>query len=212
MIRGGREFGPSKTPEIQNGVSAKQNTKTHSVIPASNLRKVCPPSPVVITLSWTLATKQPAMANKYVPGSISKLSSLPPFSFANVRNSSATGEPHSTKLVDGSPGFRPTLYPPPKLRVWTVSQSLQNPKDLTATDFHISGSDPDPMCVCTLSTTRSYFDTIEGTVPSVTDSCHIPKEEDGPPTLVLEKVVLEDEKPPDPTPGLIRTPTGLPVP
>jgi len=37
--------------------------------------------------------------------------------------------------------------------------------------------------------------------------CQIPKDEVGPPTFVLEKVVVEEENPPDPTPGLIRIPT-----
>ena len=50
---------------------------------------------------------------------------------------------------------------------------------------------------------------MEGTVPSVTSSCQIPKEEEGPPTLVLEKPVVEEEKPPEPTPGLMRMPTFL---
>ncbi len=48
---------------------------------------------------------------------------------------------------------------------------------------------------------------MDGTVPSVTDSCQIPKDEEGPPTLVFEKPVVEDENPPDPTPGLTRIPT-----
>jgi hypothetical protein len=34
----------------------------------------------------------------------------------------------------------------------------------------------------------------------------------GPPTLVLEKDVVDLENPPLPTPGLMRTPTVLPVP
>lgn len=48
---------------------------------------------------------------------------------------------------------------------------------------------------------------MDGTVPSETSSCQIPKEEEGPPTLVLEKPVVEEEKPPDPTPGFMRMPT-----
>jgi hypothetical protein len=43
------------------------------------------------------------------------------------------------------------------------------------------------------------------TVPSSTSLCQIPKEEEGPPTLVFEKEVVDFENPPDPTPGLTRT-------
>ena len=45
------------------------------------------------------------------------------------------------------------------------------------------------------------------TVPSSIRSCQIPNEEEGPPTLVLEKDVVDFENPPEPTPGLTRTPT-----
>lgn len=50
------------------------------------------------------------------------------------------------------------------------------------------------------------------TVPSSIRSCQIPNEEEGPPTLVLEKDVVDFENPPEPTPGLTRTPTFCPFP
>jgi len=76
-----------------------------------------------------------------------------------------------------------------------------------ATSCQILGSLPLPMCVWIRSTSRLYWETMEGTVPSVRVSCQIPKEEEGPPTLVLEKPVVEDENPPEPTPGFTRMPT-----
>mmetsp|Transcript_129837 Transcript_129837/g.375895 ORF Transcript_129837/g.375895 Transcript_129837/m.375895 type:complete len:211 (+) Transcript_129837:532-1164(+) len=151
------------------------------------------------------------MAIKYVPGSISSCNSRP-VSFANSLKASFTGCPICCKSVVGSPSFLPTLYPPPKLSASTVSQILQNDKDFEATCCQISGSLPDPMWVWILSTVKPYFSTILGIVPSVTSSCQIPNEEEGPPTFVLLKAVVDAENPPDPTPGFTRMPTFCPVP
>mmetsp|Transcript_34272 Transcript_34272/g.41978 ORF Transcript_34272/g.41978 Transcript_34272/m.41978 type:complete len:274 (+) Transcript_34272:446-1267(+) len=178
-----------------------------SVIPASNFKNVCPPSPVVNTLSCTVLTNAPAIATRNVPGSISSFNSLPPFSSLNSRKACATGSPTSCRSVLGSPGLRPTLYPPPKFNAVTVSNTLQKLRDDFATCCQISGSLPEPMWVCILSTTNEYFFTMSGTVPSETSSCHIPKDDDGPPTFVFENDVVDFENPPDPTPGLIRIPT-----
>ena len=57
------------------------------------------------------------------------------------------------------------------------------------------------------SGTKPYFSTIAEALPSEISSCQIPNDDDGPPTLVLENPVVDEENPPDPTPGLMRTPT-----
>lgn len=88
-----------------------------------------------------------------------------------------------------------------------VGKALQKLSDLVATSCQILGSLPLPMCVCTRSTSRLYLEIMEAIVPSSRDSYQIPKEEEGPPTFVLEKPVVDDENPPEPTPGLIRIPT-----
>ena len=73
----------------------------------------------------------------------------------------------------------------------------------------MAGSLPEPMWVWMRSTFNPYFSTMAGTVPSDTKSFQMPNEDEGPPTFVLEKVVVLEENPPDPTPGLIRMPTLL---
>ena len=76
----------------------------------------------------------------------------------------------------------------------------------------MAGSLPDPMCVWILSTVKPYLETMSGTVPSSIKPNQIPKEEAGPPTLVLENPEVDVEKPPEPVPGLTRIPTFWPVP
>mmetsp|Transcript_21545 Transcript_21545/g.53424 ORF Transcript_21545/g.53424 Transcript_21545/m.53424 type:complete len:205 (-) Transcript_21545:231-845(-) len=116
------------------------------------------------------------------------------------------------KSVVTSPSTRPTLYPPPRFKVSTVSQTLQKERDLEATCCQIEGSLPDPMCVWIRSTVSPYLATMSGTVPSSRREYQIPKDEAGPPTFVLENPLVDDEKPPEPVPGLTRMPTFCPVP
>mmetsp|Transcript_14014 Transcript_14014/g.17170 ORF Transcript_14014/g.17170 Transcript_14014/m.17170 type:complete len:255 (-) Transcript_14014:602-1366(-) len=198
------------TPELGNMVMGwiapyKEGRRT-SVMPASSFKKVWLPSPVVKTLSCTVHTKAPALATRNVPGSISRVKSRP-ISCLNPSKACFTGPPMLCKSVVCSSGLRPTLYPPPRLQAVTLSQILQKLKLLLATLCQISGSDPEPMCVWMRSTTNPCLLTIASASPPVTSSCQIPKLEDGPPTLVLEKEVVDFENPPDPTPGFTRIPT-----
>mmetsp|Transcript_75948 Transcript_75948/g.183560 ORF Transcript_75948/g.183560 Transcript_75948/m.183560 type:complete len:269 (-) Transcript_75948:7-813(-) len=72
------------------------------------------------------------------------------------------------------------------------------PRERLATFCHTAGSEPEPMCVCTRAGSRSYSLMIACTWGM--SSCQMPKEEAGPPTLVLPV-------PPLPSPGLKRTPS-----
>mmetsp|Transcript_34944 Transcript_34944/g.76885 ORF Transcript_34944/g.76885 Transcript_34944/m.76885 type:complete len:239 (+) Transcript_34944:741-1457(+) len=168
-------------------------------MPASNLRKLWPCSPVV-TMSWTVLRRAPALATRKVPGSISSASSRP-VRCANCSNASLTGAPTVCKSVDFSPLIRPTLYPPPRLSTRTVGSCSHRPSDRPETRVQTAGSEPEPMCVCTRAGSRSYSSMIAFT--SGISSCQMPKEEEGPPTLVLPV-------PPEPRPGLKRTPSWSP--
>mmetsp|Transcript_8789 Transcript_8789/g.11191 ORF Transcript_8789/g.11191 Transcript_8789/m.11191 type:complete len:256 (+) Transcript_8789:729-1496(+) len=175
-------------------------------MPASSLRKMCPSpdapvsSSMVETLSCTEATRAPEFATKKVPGSISSFSSRP-VSFANSSKATFTAPPQSWRSVDFSPCTRATLYPPPRLRVLTSLNCLQRSSESPDTFVHTSGSEPEPMWVCILTTFSPCFSAIAFT--SSICLCQMPKLEDGPPTFVLLV-------PPLPRPGLKRTPTSAP--
>ena len=66
--------------------------------------------------------------------------------------------------------------------------------------IHTAGSEPEPMWVWMRTTLSPCFSTMAFAGRS---SCQMPKEEDGPPTLVLPV-------PPEPRPGLKRRPMSAP--
>mmetsp|Transcript_48007 Transcript_48007/g.104386 ORF Transcript_48007/g.104386 Transcript_48007/m.104386 type:complete len:337 (-) Transcript_48007:145-1155(-) len=173
-----------------------------SVIPLSVLIKVCPPvaPAVVATLSCTQQTKAQAFATKYVPGSISKCS-LRPVSASNSLNLSSTAPPQICTSVALSVVIRAILYPPPKLHLVTVGSLRHRSSVKFEQRVQTSGSLPDPMWVCTRTTSSLCSSTSLCT--SSKSPCQMPKEEDGPPTLVLLV-------PPEPTPGLKRMPILVP--
>mmetsp|Transcript_22195 Transcript_22195/g.57021 ORF Transcript_22195/g.57021 Transcript_22195/m.57021 type:complete len:289 (-) Transcript_22195:341-1207(-) len=174
--------------------------RSSSVMPASSLRKSWPPSPVLIS-SCTRASSAPALATRKVPGSISSLSSRPCLA-ANASNAALTGSPTVAMLVEGSSSMRPTLKPPPRLTVRTSGSCAASPSVRSATDCHTAGSEPEPMCVCTRSQVSRYC--CSSACACGSSSCQMPNDEEGPPTLVLPV-------PPEPTPGLMRSPTLPPV-
>lgn len=70
-----------------------------------------------------------------------------------------------------------------------------------ATFCHTSGSEPEPMCVWILTILSLYFSATALICGMY--SCQIPNDDAGPPTFV--RCV-----PPEPSPGLILTPTSPP--
>mmetsp|Transcript_3852 Transcript_3852/g.11181 ORF Transcript_3852/g.11181 Transcript_3852/m.11181 type:complete len:344 (+) Transcript_3852:739-1770(+) len=167
-----------------------------SVMPESSLRKVWPSAPVV-AMSCTVETRQPEFATRNVPGSISR-SSWRPVRAANSSKAPLTGSPTTARSVDASCAMRPTLYPPPRLSEATVGIFSQRASERPETRCHTAGSEPEPMCVCTRAGARSCSSTSACT--SGRSSCQMPNEEDGPPTFVFPV-------PPEPSPGLNRTPS-----
>mmetsp|Transcript_24553 Transcript_24553/g.59606 ORF Transcript_24553/g.59606 Transcript_24553/m.59606 type:complete len:236 (+) Transcript_24553:491-1198(+) len=169
-----------------------------SVMPLSVLMKVWPPGApaVVATLSCTEQTKAHALATKYVPGSISKCN-LRPVSASNSLNLSNTAPPQICTSVALSVVIRAILYPPPRLQFVTVGSFRHKSRVKFEHRVQTSGSLPEPMWVCTRMTSNLCCSTSFWT--SSKRPCQMPKEEEGPPTLVLLV-------PPDPTPGLKRMP------
>mmetsp|Transcript_8206 Transcript_8206/g.16182 ORF Transcript_8206/g.16182 Transcript_8206/m.16182 type:complete len:222 (-) Transcript_8206:236-901(-) len=169
-------------------------------MPASSLMKVWPWSVPVWTMSWTEATSAPALATRNVPGSIS-MCSLRPCFCPNSSNTSLTTAQSVCRFVPFSDAIRPTLYPPPRLSVVTSENFSHSPIDNPVHLRHTAGSEPDPMWVWIRTTLQPPAFAISLHLSA--NSCQIPKDEDGPPTLVFPV-------PPEPTPGLNRRPSSLP--
>jgi hypothetical protein len=86
----------------------------------------------------------------------------------------------------------------PQLSILAGGTCSHSPRERPDTRCQTAGSDPEPMCVWTRAGWRSYSEIKACT--SGMSSCQMPKEEDGPPTLVLPV-------PPEPRPGLKRRPS-----
>mmetsp|Transcript_68565 Transcript_68565/g.100391 ORF Transcript_68565/g.100391 Transcript_68565/m.100391 type:complete len:243 (-) Transcript_68565:198-926(-) len=161
---------------------------------------VCPSAVPVCTTSCTLHTSEHVLATRYVPGSISRWSLRPNLALNSSKTSLTTAQ-SVCRLVPLSVFMRATLYPPPRFMVTTSGNFSQSAIDMPVVLRHTAGSEPEPMWVWIRTTLQPAAAHVADALSA--HSNQMPKDDAGPPTLVLPL-------PPEPMPGLKRRPTSLP--